>query len=51
MTDILRLKQTILDLMTTIESLQSDIKNLKISNSELNGKLRLLSDQIDTLEL
>jgi archaellum component FlaC len=38
MTDIQRLEQTILDLMTIIEKLRTDIKNLKESNFELSGK-------------
>jgi FtsZ-binding cell division protein ZapB len=49
MTDIQRLEQTILDLMTTIEKLQTDIKDLKESNSELSGKLYSVNDKLDSL--
>lgn len=49
MTDTQRLEQTILDLMTLIESLQADIEDLKKSNSELSGKLYLINEKLDTL--
>ncbi|UFH46610.1 hypothetical protein LNP27_00860 [Flavobacterium galactosidilyticum] len=49
MTDLQRLEQTILDLMTIIESLQTDIKELKKSNAELSGKLYLINDKLDSL--
>tara|TARA_R110002126_G_scaffold19192_7_gene72237 strand:- start:332 stop:487 length:156 start_codon:yes stop_codon:yes gene_type:complete len=51
MTDIQRLEQTILDLMTTIEVLQTDIKELKMANTELSGKLRIVSEKIDNLDI
>ena len=49
MTDLQRLEQTVLDLMTLIESLQTDIKELKKSNSELSGKLYSVNEKLDTL--
>lgn len=51
MNDLQRLEQTILDLMTTIDSLQSDIKDLKKSNSELSTKLYNVSNKIDELNM
>ncbi len=44
-----RLEQAVLDLMTTIDNLNIDIYDLKKSNEELSGKLRVLSDKIDEL--
>ncbi|MBU2928029.1 hypothetical protein [Winogradskyella psychrotolerans] len=51
MNDLQRLEQTILDLMTTIEGLQSDITDLKKSNSELGTKLYNISNKIDELNM
>ncbi len=50
MTDIQPLDQTIIYLITTIEGLQNDIKELKESNLEPSGKLRIVSKKIDTLD-
>jgi archaellum component FlaC len=49
MNDIQQLEKTIGDLMLTIESLQRDINELKVSNTDLSSKLRILSDQIESL--
>lgn len=49
MTDIQRLEKTITDLITIIESLQTDIKDLKESNSELSSKLYSINDKLGSL--
>ena len=51
MNDLQRLEQTILGLMSTIDSLQSDIKDLKESNSKLSTKLYNVSNKIDELNM
>tara|TARA_R110001583_G_C5529391_1_gene398398 strand:+ start:573 stop:722 length:150 start_codon:yes stop_codon:yes gene_type:complete len=49
MNDTQQLNETIGTLMLTIESLQRDINELKSSNTDLSSKLRILSDQIESL--
>lgn len=49
MTDKQRLEQAIIDLSVTIESLQKDIRDLKETNSDLLGKLRLIYDKLASL--
>lgn len=46
MTDIQRLEKTTTDLITIIESLQRDIKDLKESNSELGEKLHSVNEKL-----
>jgi FtsZ-binding cell division protein ZapB len=49
MNDIQQLEKTIGDLMLTIESLQRGINELKVSNTNLESKLRLVNEAIDSL--
>ncbi len=47
MTEIQRLEQAILDLITVIEKLEIDINDLKKSNGELRIKLHSVNDKLD----
>lgn len=47
MTEIQKLEQSILDLITVIEKLQIDINDLKKSNGELRIKLHSVNEKLD----
>ena len=47
MTEIHKLEQSILDLITVIEKLQIDINDLKKSNGELRIKLHSVNEKLD----